>query len=418
MKIIKDFVESFVIGGIFFVKRKQNDEQDKKPNKKQKTDQDSNSLIREIQKGDVDSSISLIKSGIFLNGKSKTGQTPLSVAARLGDLNVLKELINHKVDVKSSNFPMVEAIIAQHVEVVKFLVENGMNPNKQDLTTSPLFIACKNGFLSMVKYLLKLGCDPNEFEEKSKSTCLIESIKGNFIEIFEVLLEFGADVNQVDKLKRTPLHFAIQRQSFTFVKFLLNTDGELELFTHHATRLRDKKILEILIDSGFDINGQDTKGNSTLIIALQERNIEYVKLLLERGVNIYHVNEEKNNAMNFAIRHFELYKEIFMNGSQLETRNNNGYNIFQGYGDYETFKFLLENGFPFENVPQPLRLNPFFSVTSYLSEFMKTDAYTFQKPDFDFRDSTIPVKDLVYFCIVYNRFDIFKDLIWKVDNCD
>jgi hypothetical protein len=142
MKIIKDFVESFVIGGIFFVKRKQNDEQDKKPNKKQKTDQDSNSLIREIQKGDVDSSISLIKSGIFLNGKSKTGQTPLSVAARLGDLNVLKELINHKVDVKSSNFPMVEAIISQQkVEVVKFLVENGMNPNKQDLTTSPLFTA-------------------------------------------------------------------------------------------------------------------------------------------------------------------------------------------------------------------------------------------------------------------------------------
>jgi ankyrin repeat protein len=141
MKINKDFVESFVIGGIFFMKRKQNDKQDKKQNKKQKTDQDSNSLIREIQKGDVDSSISLIKSGIFLNGKSKTGQTPLSVAARLGDLNVLKELINHKVDVKSSNFPMVEAIIAQHVEVVKFLVENGMNPNKQDLTTSPLFIA-------------------------------------------------------------------------------------------------------------------------------------------------------------------------------------------------------------------------------------------------------------------------------------
>jgi ankyrin repeat protein len=110
--------------------------------KNKKTDQDSNSLIREIQKGDVDSPISLIKSGIFLNGKSKTGQTPLSVAARLGDLNVLKELINHKVDVKSSNFPMVEAIISQQkVEVVKFLVENGMNPNKQDLTTSPLFTA-------------------------------------------------------------------------------------------------------------------------------------------------------------------------------------------------------------------------------------------------------------------------------------
>jgi ankyrin repeat protein len=99
------------------------------------------------------------------------------------------------------------------------------------------------------------------------------------------------------------------------VKFLLNTDGELELFTHQATRLRNKEILEILVDSGFDINGQDTKGNSTLIIAFQERNLEYVKFLLERGVNIYHVNEDKNNAMNFAIRHFELYREIFINGA-------------------------------------------------------------------------------------------------------
>jgi ankyrin repeat protein len=76
-----------VIGGFFLMKRKQTSES--KPNKKQKTDQDSTSLIREIQKGDVEEAIKLIKSGTFIYGKNKSGQTPLSAAARIGDMNLL-----------------------------------------------------------------------------------------------------------------------------------------------------------------------------------------------------------------------------------------------------------------------------------------------------------------------------------------
>jgi ankyrin repeat protein len=369
---------------------------------------DSTSLIREIQKGNIETSISLIKSGIFLDGKSKTGQSPLSAAARLGDLNVLKELINHKVDVKSSNFPLIEAIIAQHVDVVKFLVENGMNPKKtMESPENPLFHASKVGNIELVNYLLELGCDPNVKDERTGSTCLVEATKGIYITIIELLLQFGADVNQVDKSKLSPLHYAVQRQIPDAVKLFLNTDGDLELFTNLAASLKNKEILQLLIDSGFDINSQDSKGNSTLHLAIKDR--ECSLLLLESGVDIHLLNKFGENAMILAADHGHLCLELFMNGASLDIIDKYGRNLLDialfSYRSRDSVEFLLQHGCTF--------LNGYSNET--VKNFMKSDAYIFQKPDFDYQVSSIPVKDLLFYSIIYNKYEIFKDLIWKVN---
>jgi ankyrin repeat protein len=397
------------------MKRKQSQTLESKPNKKQKTDQDSTSLIREVQKGDMEEAIKLIKSGISINGKNKSGQTPLSIAARIGDMNLLKELISHQVDVKSSNFPLVEAIIAQHMDVVKFLVENGMNPKiRIDSSASPLFQASKEGNFDIVKYLLECGSDPNEKDEKTGSTCLIEATKQNYTDCIELLVQFGADMNQVDKSKLSPLHYAIQKQFLIAVKLLLNTDGELELFTNLAASLKSKEILEILIDSGFDINGQDLHGNSTLILAIERENWDSANLLLERGVNIHHVNESDRDAILFAARHGNLIREIFMNGGSLERNYPNGSNLLSialwVNTSHENVKFLLSNGMvlgvPRNYYPDPLTLE-------FVMKFVKTDSYAFQSPNFNYKVSTIPIRDLLFYSIIYNKFDIFVDLIWK-----
>jgi ankyrin repeat protein len=190
-----------------------------------------------------------------------------------------------------------------------------MNPKKRiDSSTFPLFQASKEGNFEIVKYLLDCGSDPNEKDEKTGSMCLIESTNGNHTTCIELLIQYGADMNQVDKSKLSPLHYAIQKQFLSAVKLLLNTDGELELFTHLAASLKSKEILEILIDSGFDINGQDLHGDSTLMLSIRKKNWDSSNLLLERGVNIYLKNKNGKDAILLGSQYGNLIREIFMNG--------------------------------------------------------------------------------------------------------
>jgi hypothetical protein len=50
----------------------------------------------------------------------------------------------------------------------------------------------------------------------------------------------------------------------------------------------------------------------------------------------------------------------------------------------------------------------------FIKKFVKTDSYAFQLPNFNYKKSSIPFKDLLYYSIIYNKFEIFVDLIWKV----
>jgi ankyrin repeat protein len=312
------------------------------------------------------------------------------------------------VDVKSSNFPLIEAIQAQHLNVVKFLVENGMNPNKQTSTTSfPLFEASKLARIEFVKYLLEIGCDPNEKHEKTGSTCLMEAAKKLLIEICRILLQYGADMNLMDKSNHTSLYYAIQKQFPDVVNLLLNTDKDLELFLHQALRLYRKEIIEILIYYGFEINEQDSNGDSTLMLAIKNHP-NFSSLLMERGVNIYLRNNKNENAMIFAVRTREnICRDLFMNGASLDSgiRGNDLLWIsVTSWGRDFTSQFLMENGefdLGFDD--------------EYVEKFKETDAYTFLQFEFDYKTSTIPIKDLLYYSIVYNRFNVFMDLIWKID---
>jgi ankyrin repeat protein len=395
------------------MKRKK--EEVEKSKKKQKLDQDSTSLIIEIEKGDPESAISLIKSGAYLDGKSKCRQTPLSSAARLGDLIQIKELINHKCDIKSSNLPIIEAIKANHFEVVKYLIEVGMEAKKRvKSTTTPLFQASKLGLFEIVKHLLELGCDPNEIDGKTGSTCLVEATKGNHFLVLELLLKYGADVNQLDKSKLSPLHHAIQRKHVEPVKLLLKTDNKLEIFIHLAVHTGNKDIVQLLIHSGFDVNGQDFKGNSTLIQAIPKKDI--CLLLLDNGVDVHYKTKiEHQTAMLQAAHYGILCREIFMNGGSIDDKNIYDSNLLEiafqnSYRNIEAIEFLIYNGCIWN---ENFRSDENF--TRIVNEFKKSDSFSFQSTEFDYKKSSISNKDLVYYSIIYNRFEIFSDLIHKID---
>ena len=54
------------------------------------------------------------------------------------------------------------AVLANKMEVVKFLIENGARVNVQsELGFTPLYMAAQEHFVDMVDYLIAQGADPN-----------------------------------------------------------------------------------------------------------------------------------------------------------------------------------------------------------------------------------------------------------------
>lgn len=62
---------------------------------------------------------------------------------------------------------------------------------------------------------------------------------------------------------------------------------------HFAIRKGDLKEAQNLIDQGYDINGFDMEGNTPLLYAASENNLDAVKFLLDLGADVNAHDEEK-----------------------------------------------------------------------------------------------------------------------------
>lgn len=53
--------------------------------------------------------------------------------------------------------------------------------------------------------------------------------------------------------------------------------------------------------TGYPVDGEDEKGNTLLLVACQNNNRRLVEVLLVRGANINHQNAQGNTALHFAL---------------------------------------------------------------------------------------------------------------------
>ena len=115
------------------------------------------------------------------------------------------------------------------------------------------------------------------------------------MDIFDIMLENGADVNQTSyEIRYTPIMYAAVVGNVNCVKKLIqkgakvdcaNRDGDL--LCTLAARTGNVEMLKCLLeDNGIDKNSVDGEGLSVLRCAVNSRNIEAVRYLLDLGVKI------------------------------------------------------------------------------------------------------------------------------------
>jgi hypothetical protein len=141
-----------------------------------------------------------------------------------------------------------------YLETIKFLLENGANPNAQDVDgDTPLLIAARRGLVPVVKLLLERGAQPCFTNKKGLNALHIVCKKRTMapilkIELLDILLKAGTPLNERDNVKwYTPLVYAVRSGHKEVVQFLLNqganpciqSSPNHPLIAHNATRSRE-----------------------------------------------------------------------------------------------------------------------------------------------------------------------------------
>ncbi|KAJ5071633.1 ankyrin repeat [Anaeramoeba ignava] len=249
------------------------------------------------------------------------------------------------------NRKLILACQENSIENVKLLIENGSNIHfKAAKGKNPLHFACQNqkqNSFEIIKYLISKKADVNAQTNKGEETPLHFAIqfqknKENSFQIIKYLIENGADVNVKNKRKETPLHFAIQYQSqnkensFEIIKYLIDKGSDVNAknitnktplyllfqyknenafeiikycvekypnlnFENETRKLlvpvckfqnqNSIKIVKYLIEKGFDINAKIGFYETPLYLALQNRNLKLIQLLMMNDVNIYDLSQ-------------------------------------------------------------------------------------------------------------------------------
>lgn len=175
------------------------------------------------------------------------------------------------------------------IRLVKLLTDLGADVNVKDRLGghSPLWFACRNGNLEMVKLFLSNAADL-EFSSPV-SLISIASYHGR-TEIVRLLLDKGIDVNCKDSHGQTALISAAQGAATEVAKLLVERGADVNAESiHGATALiyacdkNDISVARFLLESGANPNVKAAYGDSPMIHAVRRNNTELVRLLKTYG---------------------------------------------------------------------------------------------------------------------------------------
>lgn len=206
----------------------------------------SEQLVKAIKSADIVRSSELIKWGADINALDRDGDTLLQIAAQNDNLSV-----------------------------INFLVENHINvfaEVKNEKKLNALHISAYHGHAKNVEYFVKLGFDVNEVTKHGETALHLAAMNGH-LDCVQSLLKHQANIECEDHGKSRPLHAAIY--------------GTIDC-------------LQYLVQQKVNLSAKNDCGSTALHLAVYAGKFEAVKYLINKGSDVFTVDNNNKNVIDIA----------------------------------------------------------------------------------------------------------------------
>ena len=219
------------------------------------------------------------------------GMTPLKFAASVGDVEAGRLLLQYGAKVHGGD-DLVGAVMKNRTELAELLLEAGADPNRGDDNDSegmtPLTAATFYGNVPMIELMGRYGAKPNgdalslarskpeilALLHRLQGTHWHEAARGGDLAAVQSALDAGADIDITNEAGETGLIKAIQAKQGEMARYLLNRGASPVL--------------------------ADQFGNTALHYAVSPEDAGLISLLLERGANLAAENKAGLTPLYFA----------------------------------------------------------------------------------------------------------------------
>ncbi len=260
-----------------------------------------------------------------VNTPDTHGTTPLVYAAAFGSAEAVKLLLDGGADPNAKNAFGATALLwaAGDIEKVRLLLAKGAGVNaRSNFGRTPLMIsALHDDSHQTAKLLIDKGADVSACDKRK--FCVLEAAaQGNDAATVRLVLAYGADAKAKDEAGGDALMWAAANGNIETTKLLLAKGSDvnavsLELFANVkngpielgrftpllcAVPYGPPELIRLLIDAGANVNARDTRGMTSLLLAVStdRPDPQIISLLLARGADPSIRSKRGETALDWA----------------------------------------------------------------------------------------------------------------------
>ena len=352
-----------------------------------------------IIKNDLEAAKNFIGSNkSLIDDQDEFGNPPLHAAIKLGNLPMVKELVNLQNCTEANNtlsttfnaenkMALYFGIEIGQVEIAQFLVKNCKldqeTKNGPKLMTS-LHISVQNGYIDVAEIILNKSSDALiEMKDSNQKTALYMAVESQNLALFKMLVNHGANKNSRNgETNLTPMHLASQNGDLEIAKILITPEGvnavsdfpmggytfQIEHFPkmekvlnadtplHLAALNGHVDVAQLLIENGAKVDAMTFAFHWTpLHLAAYGGHDLVAKLLIHHGANVEAISNSKINLMPLHLAaiegHLKVAEVLVENGATLKNGLESDLMVIcdqvqldlKKFEELELFKLLVEN---------------------------------------------------------------------------
>ncbi|UKZ83913.1 hypothetical protein TrVFT333_011728 [Trichoderma virens FT-333] len=260
---------------------------------------------------DLGSDIGLLEHGVNIETRGEDNQTPLLLAVTARHIDIVRLLLDHGANIESRDDidygPFLTAVVLGDENIAQLLLDRIGNSNNR---IAPFVRAMSRKHPDIVRDLYDRGANAKAIDNHCANELLLSAAKYGFLDFVRVALARGAYVESKDQNGCTPLLVAAQKGDLGIVRYLLDRGADIKAkdklgctpLIYAVMRTSNHEVIGLLLERGAAVNAVDARKQPPLHYAIESKSEEAVKLLLGRGANVQLLDAHNQKMLSLQQR--------------------------------------------------------------------------------------------------------------------